>query len=355
MNITTNSENLPDDTQKNKTQMPPPMDLIKLFTGPWIAQAIYVAATLGIADLLKNGAKSINELAQDTNSHSLNLYRILRALASIDVFIEVEPEKFGLTPIAQYLCSDHPNSLHSLAMMLGDDWHWRSWGEVLNVVKTGQPAIKGLYQVDNTFEYFEKNKESGAIFNDAMTNFSQNIHTAVVDNYDFSDIDKIVDIGGGYGTLVASILAKYPRMHGVIFDQPSVVSGANSLLESKKIRNRCQTVGGDFFQSVPSEGDAYILSYIIHDWSDEDCIKILKNIRRGIKENGRLLVIEAVVPTGNESHFSKLMDLEMMIVYPNGRERTELEYRKLYETSGFQLTNILPTTAPVSVIEGIPV
>lgn len=350
----TYSENLLDETQSNETQIPSPMGLIEMITSPWIAQAIYVAAALGIADLLLNGAKSIDELAKDTNSHSSNLYRILRALASINIFTEVEPQKFGLTPIAQYLCSDHPNTLRSLAMMLGDEWHWRCWGEILNVVKTGKPAIKGLYQVDNTFEYFAKNEVSGAIFNDAMTNSSQNIHTAIIDNYDFSDIDRIIDIGGGYGTLITSILSKYQHMHGVIFDQPSVVSGAEKLLQSKKISARCETIGGDFFQSVPSKGDAYILSYIIHDWSDEDCIKILKNIRQGIKKDGRLLVIEAVVPTGNKSHFSKLMDIEMMVIYPNGRERTQAEFSRLYEASGFQLNRILSTAAPVSVIEGIP-
>lgn len=348
------SENLSEKTQNIENQVPSPMELIELFMAPWISQAIYVAAALGIADLLKNEAKTINELARDTNSHMSNLYRVLRTLASINIFTEVEPQKFALTSIAQYLRSDYPNSLRSLAMMVGDEWHWRSWGEVLNIVKTGEPAIHRLYKVDNTFEYFAQNAESGALFNDAMSNFSQNIHTATIDSYDFSGINKIIDIGGGHGTLVASILTQNPQIHGIIFDQPSIIQEATKLLEKEKIKNRCEAIGGDFFQSVPSGGDLYILSYILHDWNDECSIKILKNIRQEIKDNGKLLVIEGVLPLNNESHFTKFMDLEMMVIYPNGKERTELEYRHLYEASGFQLNRIIPTSEPVSVIEGIP-
>ena len=329
------------------------INLVNMLAGPWISQALYVAATLGIADLLAEEAKTIDELARTTNTNPFNLYRVLRALASVGVFTEIEPRKFAITEIAEYLRKDSPNSLRSLVMMVADEWHWRSWGEVLHVVRTGQPAIEKIYCVDNTFKYLSQNPKSGSLFNEAMSNFSKNFHTAVVGAYDFSGFTKIVDVAGGHGMLIASILTANPAMKGILFDLPDVVADAAKLLEKEQLSDRCQRVGGNFFESVPSGGDAYILSYIIHDWNDEDCLKILKNIRLSIAEGGKLIVIEGVVPTGDRPHFTKLLDLEMMIIYPSGRERTEAEYRQLFQTAGFRLTRIVPTLAPVSAIEAV--
>lgn len=332
-----------------------PMILFQMMTASWISQAIYVAACIGIADLLKDSTKSIDELAKATNSHGPNLYRLLRALASVGIFIEVEPQQFALTPIAEHLRSDTSASLRAMAMMLGDQWHWRCWGDIVNIVINNQPAIQHLYKVNNTFEYFAQNPQSGDIFNNAMTNWCKNSHTAVVDTYDFSSIRKIVDVAGGHGTLITSILAANPQMHGILFDLNEVIDGANELLKKQGIADRCVTFAGDFFQSIPSGADAYILSHIMHDWKDDDCIKILRNIRKGIVKNGKLLVIEAIIPPGNQPHLSKLLDLEMLVMYPAGRERTITEYKQLYDAAGFRLTNVTTTNTSVSLIEGIPV
>ena len=329
----------------------PAMALTQMITATWIVQSIYLAASLGIADLLKDGAKSVEELAQATDSQASYLYRVLRALASVGVFTEIAPNQFALTEMAQYLRSDIPGSLRYISMMLSDEWHWNSWGDILHVVKTGQPAMQHLYQVDNTFEYLSQNPKSGAIFNNAMTGWSKTVHTAVVDTYDFSDINKIVDVAGGHGTLIASILAANPQMEGVLFDMPHVVANARDLLTREGVIDRCKIVGGDFFEAVPSGGNAYIMSHIVHDWGDEDCVKFLKNIRQNIAENGRLLVVEMVVPAGNTPHLGKLMDICMMTMYSAGRERTEAEYRQLFQAAGFRLTQIIPTASPMSVIE----
>jgi hypothetical protein len=328
--------------------------MIQLITGTWVSQAIYVAAYFGIADLLKDGAKSVDELAQVTGTSASKLYRVLRALASIGVFSEVEPRQFALTASAHYLRSDIPDSLRGLSMVLGDEWSWRSWGEIVHIVETEQLPLQRLYQVDNAYEYFAQNPMSGTLFSDAMTNFTRNtIIPVVLDAYDFSGIDKIVDIGGSHGPLIAAILALYPQMRGVLFELPQVVEGASSLLSKAGVSNRCEIVGGDFFESVPSGGDAYILSQILHGFDDEHCIKLLKNIRQGITETGKLLVVQAVIPAGNESCFNKFLDLELMILDTGARERTEAEYHHILQAAGFELRRIVPTAGPVNVIEGV--
>ena len=333
----------------------PVMALNQLITATWISQAIYVTASLGIADLLKDGARSVEDLAQASGAKPIPLYRFLRALASVGVFTEVTPYHFGLTEMAYYLRSDVPNSLRYISMMLSDQWHWNAWGDVMHVVKTGQPAMQHLYQIDNTFEFLSKNAESGDIFNTAMVGWAETVHTACVDAYDFSGIQTIVDIAGGYGTLIAAILNANPSMQGILFDQPHVVAKANDLLESRGVSDRCKTLGGNFFESVPSGGDTYIMSHIVHDWGDHECIQFLRNIRQVIPAHGKLLIVDQVVPSGNTPHFSKLMDICMMIMYVAGKERTEEEFRNLFEAAGFRLVRILPTSSPMSILECVPV
>lgn len=331
----------------------PAMALNQMIWGTWIAQSIYVAAALGIADLLENGTKHVDELAQTTQVQASNLYRILRTLASVGVFTEVAPHQFALTDMAHYLRSDVPGSLRAVSMMLSDAWHWNSWGDILHVVKTGQAPMQHLYQVDSTFDYLDQHPESRSIYNKAMNGWSKICHSAVVDAYDFSDIRQITDVAGGYGSLISAILTANPEIQGVLFDQPHVVADAIAFLEKAGMGDRCKTVGGNFFESIPSGSDAYIMSHILHDWSDEECVQILKNVRRSIATTGRLLVVEMVVPTSNEFSFSKWMDIDMMIMYPAGRERTASEFQEMFQAAGFRLTRIVPTAAPVSVIEGV--
>ncbi|MDJ0797511.1 MAG: methyltransferase [Calothrix sp. MO_167.B12] len=352
MNITKELADFSRLKENGKVQTPQ-NTLIQMIIGTWISQSIYAVAKLGIADIIKDEVKSIKELAKATDADTSYLYRLLRTLASIGIFTEVEPQRFALTEIAQYLRKDVPHSLHSLVLMLSDEWHWNSWGDIVEIIKTGQPALCRLYQASNAFEYFEKNPIAGELFNHAMSNASKNIHTAVVDSYDFSNINKIVDVAGGHGTLIASILKANLHIQGILFDMPNVVTGAKELLQREGVMSRCQTIGGNFFTSIPGDGDAYIMSHIIHDWSDEDCIKILKNIRKGITAKGKLLVIETVIPSGNEYHFGKWLDLDMLTMYSGGRERTKAEFEKIFQAAGFNLNRIVPTTSHVSVIEGI--
>jgi ubiquinone/menaquinone biosynthesis C-methylase UbiE len=203
------------------------------------------------------------------------------------------------------------------------------------------------------WEFFEQNPENAKTFNEAMTGTTNVVNDAVLSSYDFSSFRKIVDIGGGQGSFIASILKANPPLKGVLFDAPPVVAGAQSRVEAERIADRCEILAGDFFQSVPADGDAYILKWIIHDWDDARSTTILKNCRRAMMKNGKLLIVESVVPRGSEPHFSKFMDLNMLVM-TGGRERTETEYRTLLEASGFRLTRIIPTESPVSIVEGEP-
>ncbi|OLP15530.1 methyltransferase [Leptolyngbya sp. 'hensonii'] len=326
---------------------------MQMITGMWVTQSIYVAASLGIADLLQGGVRSVDELAQASGAQAPHLYRVLRALASVGIFTEVAPGQFGLTAIAEYLRSDVPGSLRALSRTVSDTWQWNCWGDILNIVKTGQPAMQRLYQVQDTFTYLTQNPESGAIFDDAMTGWAKTIHTAVIDAYDFSGVQTLVDIAGGHGMLLASILAANPMLRGILFDLPNVVAGAGPLLEQAQVLNRCQIQGGSFFAAIPTGGDAYLMSHILHDWGDADCVRILQNIRQAIAEQGRLLIVEMVIPPGDTPHFGKFLDVDMMAIFSGGRERTAAEYQELFQAAGFQLNRIIPTAAPVSVIEGV--
>jgi hypothetical protein len=220
-------------------------------------------------------------------------------------------------------------------------------------VQTGTPAFDKVHGMP-IFEYYPTHPKSGQIFNDAMTSMSLGSSMAVMQAYDFSGINKLVDIGGGHGFLLASVLQKYPTMTGILYDTASIVEEAKGLLEKHGVTNHCDTVGGNFFESAPSGGDAYMMKHIIHDWNDEECVTILKNCRKGITEGGKLLVIEMVVPPGNEPSLSKLLDLQMLAVLP-GCERTEEEYSTLFSAAGFKLTRIVPTMSPYSVIEGVAI
>ena len=333
--------------------IPPSASLLQMMAGPWVAQAIFTAANLGIADRVKDGPVSVEALAEATGVHAPSLYRVLRALASIGVFAESEPGLFGTTPIADCLRSDALGSLRAFALMTGDAWHQRSWSDVLYSVETGKPSTMRLYGVDNLFEYFAAEPEAGAHFNEAMTGFATQVHRAAVAAYDFSGVRRLVDVGGGHGALLAAILARHPEMRGVLFDQPDVVRGARPNLERAGVAARCELMGGDFFRSVPGGADAYILSAILHDWSDEDAAVLLQNIRRAIADGGRLLLVESVIQPGNTPDFGKLLDLEMLIAC-GGRERTEAEFRALLAAAGFRLARVFPTASATSVIEAVP-
>jgi len=342
----------PETPQPNQA-MPPQLAVLQMASGYWVSRSIYVAAKLGIADLLKDSPKSCDELATATGTHAPSLYRVLRALASLGVFAETQPNHFTLTPLAACLQSDVPNSFRAFVIMLGEE-QYRAWGELMHSVQTGGSSFEHIYGM-NLYEYLAQNPESAKIFDESMTNFSAIENAAIAASYDFSSIQTLVDIAGGQGLLIASILKSNPTLKGVLFDQPHVIERAKRFLEAEGVLERCQLAAGSFFESVPEGGDAYILKNILLDWDDERAIGILKRCHKVMADNGKLLVAQQVIPPGSQPFIAKFLDLHMLAVTPGGRVRTEAEYRALFEKAGFKLTKIVPTQDEMSLIEGIRV
>ncbi len=336
----------------NASDPPPSMVLLRLMTGSWITHIIALTARMGIADLLAREPQTSDDLARATGMRASSLYRVLRALASVGIFREDADGRFHLTPLAEPLRGDAPGSLRAFAIMLGQEWHWRAWGDLPHSVQTGQSAFEHLYGMTG-FEYWAQHPEAGAIFDEAMTSRSSEENAAVVASYDFSNIGTLVDVGGGQGSFLAAILQANPGMRGMLVERLEVTPGARQYLDMAGLQGRCDVIAGDFFTSVPDGGDTYILKKVIHDWDDERAVAILKNCHRAMPEQGRLLVVELVVPPGNDPSFAKLLDVLMLVWTPGGKERTEAEYGALLAAAGFKLTHITPTRSPVSVLEGV--
>jgi len=323
------------------------VSMMQMITGYWVSACIYAVAKLGIADLLSLGALPIEDLAQRTQTDSDALYRVMWALSSVGVFHELPQKRFEQTPFSALLVSDIPGSVRYMAIMMGEE-HYQVWGNLLTSLKTGDRAFETVYGMP-VFEYFQKNPESGEIFNNAMTGFASGMHSAVVNVYDFSRFQTLVDVGGGHGALLTNILHRFPNLKGILFDLPHVGEHAPIATE---LAGRLQTVSGDFFLPSLPGADAYILSTMIHDWSDELSLKILKNIHTAMSDNGTLLLVENVVEADNQPHFGKFLDINMLLMTEGGRERTSAEYRALYQQAGFELTQIIPTNSRICIIEG---
>ena len=331
--------------------LPPPIAMLQMIGGYWIARMIYVAAELGVADLLHEQPRTASALAAATGMHPRALYRVLRALAGVGIFAEDEAGNFHLTPLAETMRSNAPGSMRALILSELGGEHFDAWTNLAQSVKTGEIAFDHKYGQD-VWEYYAETPDRAAIFNESMTNVSEATNAAVVAAYDFSSIQKLVDVAGGHGSLIAGILTANPYLHGVLFDQPHVVDGSGANLAS--VADRCEVIGGNMFQEVPSGADAYLMKWIIHDWADEPALTILKNCHRAMAENGKLLLVEMVVPPGNEMHFAKLLDINMLVM-TGGCERTAAEYTELFAQAGFKLTRIVPTEGPASVIEAVRV
>lgn len=342
-----------------QNQMQTTQTLKQMIAGAWITQGIYVVAQLGIADLLKDGSKSYDELATKTGVDGRSLYRLLRALASVGIFAEGSPGYFELTPLAEGLQSDgcanakgeRTDSLRGYAIKSGQAWEWQPWGHLLESIKTGKPVFKNIFGMER-FDYLATDPDASKIYTQAISSFSDKQDAAIASGYDFSSIHNLVEVGGGNGTLMTSILKANLTMQGILFDLPHVVAQAKPAIEDLRLQDRCQLVGGNFFESVPKGGDAYLLRYIIHDWNDERAIAILKNCYQAMQPNSKLLLVEMVIPPGNDPFFGKLLDLQMLVNY-GGCERTEAEYQMLLKTAGFSLTKIYPVAPPISLIEAI--
>jgi ubiquinone/menaquinone biosynthesis C-methylase UbiE len=327
------------------------MTLFQMISGFWLACAIYVAAELGLADRVEDQPRTATELAVATGTHAPSLYRILRALANAGVFAEDEDGRFALTPLGASLRSNVPGSLRAFARLHLGGEHYLAWGDLLYSVKTGENAFHHAFGVP-LWQYYAQHPENAGTFDEAMATLTEITRNAVLTSYDFSSSGKIVDIGGGRGSLIASILKAYPDMRGVLFDMPRVIAWARHRFAEEGVVDRCDFVAGDFFESVPSGGDTYILKWIIHDWDAEHAIAILKNCHRAMAENGKLLLVETIIPHAGESHISKLLDLNMMVI-AGGRERTGDEYEVLLKAAGFRLSRIIPTPSSMSVIEAV--
>ncbi len=334
------------------TDQRPSAVILGLVNGFRVSQAIHVAATLGIPDLLKHGPRSSDDLAVATGTHADTLYRLLRALASVGVFREDADRRFALTPLSECLRSDAPEPVGPWAVHIGEPGLWQAWGCLLDSVHTGENAFRRIHGV-NTWEYYARNPEAGAIFDRAMTGHSRRQAGAVLKAYDFERFRCVVDVGGGHGLLLSAILAKHPSIRGVLFDQPHVAVGAEQVLREAGVADRCEVVGGDFFETVPSGGDAYVLKFILHDWEDAQATAILRSCRRAIAPPGTLLVIDSEIAPPNEGATNKFRDLTML-VHPGGRERTREEWVALFATGGFRLVGATQTEAALSVIEGVP-
>ncbi|HZI49622.1 MAG TPA: methyltransferase, partial [Pyrinomonadaceae bacterium] len=258
--------------------------------------------------------------------------------------------RFSNTPLSETLLSV-PGSIRAFAMTELGEEHYPAWGELLHSVRTGGIAFDKAFG-EPVWEFFAKHPDNAQIFNDAMSGMTAQAEAALHAGYDFAGTKTIVDVGGGHGGLITSILTRNPNMRGILFDAPVVVEGAKPKIAASPIADRCEVIGGDFFQSVPSGGDAIIMKWIIHDWNDEQSVAIMKNCHRALPDNGKLILVEAVVPPGDEMHFAKFIDLNMLVM-TGGRERTEDEFRQLYEAAGFRLTRVVSTESPFSVIEGV--
>jgi hypothetical protein len=331
-------------------ELPPFREIFRMLTGYWVSQALHVAAKLKIADRVQTGPKTAAELAGEADAHPQALHRLLRALASVGCFAEDDQGRFGLTPLAECLL-DRPGSQYPVAIFLGEE-HYRCWGDLLYSVRTGKPAFDHLYGKP-IFDYLSEHPEQATIFDAAMTGIHGPETQAMIDAYDFGGIGTLVDIGGGNGTVITTVLRKYPALKGILYDLPGVIGRATESIARAGLAERCKPLAGSFFEAAPTGGDAYMMRHIIHDWDDDKALMILRNVRKVIPAAGKLLVIEMVIEPGNAADFAKYLDLNMLAL-PGGQERTLAEYRELYARAGFHLDRVVKTPSPVSVIEGSP-
>jgi hypothetical protein len=322
----------------------------RLIVAGRISQLIGLCVQLGIPDLLKNGAKTVEDLAKETNSHAQSLYRALRLLASEGVFVEEGDRKFSLTPLSETLQTTAPVSLRASALFEVSDIGRLTWTNVSHSVKTGRSAFTHVFG-QPMFEYLTQHSDDAAIFDAFMAEMTAAAATSIAEAYDFSGIATVVDIGGGHGVFLASILAARPEIRGILFDLPHVTSGAPGTLRHAGVIDRCETIAGSFFDTVPPGADAYILKSVLHDWSDQECLKILKNCHGSMSPGARLLVIELDLPPGNQPHFGKYVDMNIMLQTEGGYQRSEKEHQALFEASGFCLARVVPTPSAFSVTE----
>jgi hypothetical protein len=322
-----------------------------LISARWVADMIGVAAELQLADFINTGAKTAEEIAKTKRLHVTSLYRLLRALASYGIFAEQEDGTFTQTPRSDALRKDVPHSAWSIAQLTTRPWSVRAWMELGHSIHVGTPAFDRVHGMQ-LFEYFNKHPNEVELFAAAMRSFSVATGAALAETYDFSGIRTLADIGGSQGFVLSLVLPKYPDMRGILFDLPAVVEGAPSLIKSYGLESRIDVKSGNFFESIPSGADAYLLKHTLHNWSDEDCLHILKNIYAVAEPGTKLLIVDAVIGARNEHEFAKILDIQML-VHLRGKERTQAEWKELLHAAGFQLAGVVPTSPFAHVMEAV--
>ncbi len=340
-------------THKQSTAKPPPphAQLIEMATAYWVSHIVHVAAKLSLADHLAKGPRRADELAGPTGTHAPSLYRLMRTLAHFGILTEEADHRFALTQVGEALKTGAPGAARATILTMASEMFTTGFGQLLYSVQTGKSGFEKSLGMP-IFDWLGKNPEMASLFSETMVGFHGAEPAAVAAAYDFSGLKTIVDVGGATGNLLTTVLGHAPGARGVLYDLPHVVRDAAVLIQARGLADRVTIEAGSFFERVPSGGDAYLLSHVIHDWSEDQCLTILGHCRRAMNPAGRLLLIEMVLPPGNAPHPGKVLDI-MMLVGPGGRERTEEEYGALLAKAGLRLARVVPTESAVSVVEAV--
>ena len=333
------------------TSVPPHAQLIQMGTAAWVSAVVSTAAEVGLADQLATGPRSADELAGPMKLHAPSLYRFMRTLAGLGILTEQEAQRFALTPLGDALRTGAPGSARA-TLLAFNTVLWRGWEQMSYSLATGKSGFDKTFGMP-LFEYLGQHPALASHFSEAMVGFHNAEPPAVAKAYDFSGFRTIVDVGGATGNMLAAILSAAAGPRGVLFDLPHVVADAPALLAANRVADRVTVEKGSFFDAVPAGGDCYVLSHVIHDWSEDACLTILGNCRTAITPDGRLLIVEMVLPAGDTPHPGKVLDM-VMLVFPGGQERTEAEYASLLARAGFRLNRVVPTASAVSIVEALP-
>lgn len=330
-------------------QLSPSQVMLQMINGLWLSQALGTVARLKIADQIADQPKTAEEISKAVGANPDATHRVLRALASIGIFRAREGGRFGLTPLGETLRSDVPGSVRSFAISQTDQGHWQPWGRMLDSVKTGRPMTNAALGM-GLWEWYGKNPDDAAAFSGAMGNLAQMVAAEIPRLVDFSTIQSVVDVGGAHGVLLAALLQAQPKVRGILFDLPHVIETAKPVIEAQGLTKRCELLTGDFFKQVPEGGDVHLLKQIIHDWDDERALTILKNCQRALRPQGRILLVEMILPDDNSPSLVQFIDLNMMVLL-GGRERSEAEFASLLTKAGFRPPRLIPTSSPFVIIE----
>ncbi len=338
-------------TNEAQIELPPHAQVIQMGTAHWLSKLIYTAAKLDLADTLADGPKSAAELAGPMGLHQPSLHRFMRSLAGFGILKSAGEGRFGLTPLGEALKTGAPGSARSTILTFGGPTIAKAFDRIDHSLKTGETGFEAEFGMP-MFDYLAEHPDEASMFSESMVGFHGGETPAVAAAYDFSPFETIIDIGGATGNMLAAVLNRYSGPRGILYDMPHVVRDAPALLEAAGVSDRVTIESGSFFERVPAGGDAYILSHIVHDWNEDQCRTILGNVRKAMKPDGKVLIVEFVLPEDDTPHLGKLADMVMLVI-PGGQERTPTEYDELLGKAGFKMNRVVPTDSPVSVVEAI--